>query len=209
MPASAEQPLSSCKNPVRMSGPHPERTLGQRCINLEFCTNYSSGSGWNAVRSRSRVGAGSYAFLVRARFHICGRLHKRKKNLRDCIARSQVLTSVRPLLRPFSCRGPVWEFADRVQITATRSKARCEKLASRSRLSLTVRHTLLSTLLRLRRLLIAGGFKTPRPELDRSLLSPVRPKPCAPSCWQAQRLRASAAYVPASAQARTPMGCRV
>src|SRR5215831_3818432 len=26
MPASAEQPLSSCKNPVRMSGPHPEPT---------------------------------------------------------------------------------------------------------------------------------------------------------------------------------------
>src|SRR5215472_5880532 len=28
------------------------------------------------------------------------------------------------LLRPFSCRGPVWEFADRVQITATRSRRR-------------------------------------------------------------------------------------
>jgi putative CocE/NonD family hydrolase len=39
-----------------------------------------------------------------------------------CIARSQVLTSVRPLLRPMICRGPVWEFADRIQITATRSK---------------------------------------------------------------------------------------
>src|SRR5262250_1299738 len=38
-------------------------------------------------------------------------------------------------------------------------EARCEKLACRSRLSLTVRHTLLSTLLRPRRLLIAGGFK--------------------------------------------------
>src|SRR6516165_6651321 len=55
-------------------------------------------------------------------FHICGRLRERKKNLRDCSARSQVLTSVRPLLRPFSCRGPVWEFADRVQIAATRSR---------------------------------------------------------------------------------------
>src|SRR5262249_16464257 len=88
-------------------------------------------------------------------------------------------------------------------------EARWEKLASRSRLSVTVRHTLLSTLLRLRRLLIAPGFKTPRPELDRSPLSPVRPKPCAPSCWQAQRLQASVAYVPASAQARTPTGCRI
>jgi hypothetical protein len=39
-----------------------------------------------------------------------------------CIARSRVLTSVRPLLRPIICRGPVWEFADRIQITATRSR---------------------------------------------------------------------------------------
>ena len=64
----------------------------------------------------------STLFLARARFHICGRLRERKRNLRDYSARSQVLTSVRPLLRPFSCRGPVWEFADRVQITATRSR---------------------------------------------------------------------------------------
>src|SRR6516165_6226512 len=38
-------------------------------------------------------------------------------------------------------------------------EAQCEKLASRSRLSLTVRHTLLSTLRRLRRLLIAGALR--------------------------------------------------
>jgi hypothetical protein len=57
-------------------------------------------------------------------FHICGRLRERKKNLRGGTARSQVLTSVRPVLRPLSCRGPVWEFADRVQITATRSRRR-------------------------------------------------------------------------------------
>jgi hypothetical protein len=56
------------------------------------------------------------------RFHICGRLHERKRNLQVCIARSQVLTSVRPLMRPIICRGPVWEFADRIQITATRSR---------------------------------------------------------------------------------------
>jgi hypothetical protein len=61
--------------------------------------------------------------FVRVRtFHICGRLRGRKRNLREGIARSRVLTSVRPLMRPFTCRGPVWEFADRVQITATRSR---------------------------------------------------------------------------------------
>lgn len=36
-------------------------------------------------------------------------------------ARSRVLTSVRPLVRPFICRGPVWEFADRSQNTDARS----------------------------------------------------------------------------------------
>jgi len=108
------------------------------------------------------------------------------------------LTSVRPLLRPLSCRGPVWEFADRVQITATRSKRRVKNWLS-DPVSLTVRHIFLSTLLRLRRLLIAGGFKPPRSELDISPPSPVRPKLCMPSCWRKQRSRASVACVPASA----------
>src|SRR5262249_48452900 len=143
----------------------------------------------------------------RTSFHICGRLRERKKNFRDCTARSQVLTSVRPLRRPFSCRGPLWEFADRVQITATRSRRRVKNWLP-DPVSLTVRHTFLSPLLRLRRLLIAGGFKPPRPELDRSHPSPVRPKRCAPSCWREQRSQPSAAFVPASARARTLMGCR-
>ena len=43
-----------------------------------------------------------------------------------CIARSQVLTSVRPLMRPIDGRGPVWEFADRIQITDTRSRRSVE-----------------------------------------------------------------------------------
>src|SRR6516162_10249919 len=141
-------------------------------------------------------------------FHICGRLRERKKNLGDGSARSQVLTSVRPLLRPFICRGPVWEFADRVQITVARSR-RSVKNWFPDPVSLTVRHTFLSTFLRLRRLLIASGFKLPRSELDISPPSPVRPKLYVPSCWREQRSRASEAYVPASAQARTPMGCRV
>src|SRR5262249_35495672 len=88
-------------------------------------------------------------------------------------------------------------------------EAQCEKLASRSRLSLTVRHTFLSTLRRLRRLLLAGGFKLLRTELGRSRLSPVRPKLCVPSCWREQRSRASVAYAPTFAQSRPPIGRRV
>jgi len=37
-------------------------------------------------------------------------------------ARDRVLPCVRPLMRPFTCRGPVWEFADQVHITGARSK---------------------------------------------------------------------------------------
>jgi hypothetical protein len=72
-----------------------------------------------------------------------------RRNLRDCIARSRVLTSVRPLLRPFICRGPVWEFADRIQITVARSRPSVKNWLADSRLSSTVRHTFLPTALRL------------------------------------------------------------
>src|SRR4051794_11986682 len=37
-------------------------------------------------------------------------------------ARRRVLTCVRPLMRRVSCRGPGWEFADRVQIKAAYSR---------------------------------------------------------------------------------------
>ena len=99
-------------------------TTGQR----HRCVRYARVH--DTAEAKERLAAGGAGFLPAGaseegqRFHICGRLPERKKNLRDCIARSQVLTSVRPVLRPFSCRGPVWEFADRVQITPTRSRRR-------------------------------------------------------------------------------------
>ena len=40
------------------------------------------------------------------------------------LARDRVLPCVRPVLRPFTCRGPVWKFADQVHIIGARSK-RC------------------------------------------------------------------------------------
>jgi hypothetical protein len=60
-------------------------------------------------------------------------------------ARSRVLTSVRPLARPFMCRGPVWEFADRIQNSHARLMALIHKLAFRSGLSSTVAPYLPST----------------------------------------------------------------
>jgi hypothetical protein len=50
-------------------------------------------------------------------------------------ARSRVLTCVRPLLQLFTRRGPVWEFAERVQITAACFKHVVANWFSRSRLA--------------------------------------------------------------------------
>jgi hypothetical protein len=47
-------------------------------------------------------------------------------------ARSRVLTCVRPAERPFICRGPVWEFVDRVHFTTARSRRSVKKWFSRS-----------------------------------------------------------------------------
>src|SRR5919107_1213946 len=50
-------------------------------------------------------------------------------------ARCRVLTCVRPLMRRVSCRGPEWEFADRVQIKAAYSRYGVAHWFSRPRLS--------------------------------------------------------------------------
>src|SRR4051812_24701797 len=50
-------------------------------------------------------------------------------------ARRRVLTCVRPLMRRVSCRGPGWEFADRVQIKAAYSRYGVAHWFSRPRLS--------------------------------------------------------------------------
>ena len=54
--------------------------------------------------------------------NICGRPHWSKGNHQNDGRVGWVLTSVRPLVRPFNCRGPVWEFANQVQIRAACSK---------------------------------------------------------------------------------------
>src|SRR4051794_28607359 len=61
------------------------------------------------------------------------------------VARSRVLTSVRPLARPLMCRGPVWEFGDRIQNSHARLRALIHKLAFRSGLSSTIAPSLPST----------------------------------------------------------------
>jgi hypothetical protein len=124
------------------------------------------------------------------------------------VLRSQVLTSVRPLLRPFICRRPVWEFANRVLNHSHALEAQCEKLVSRSRFIHCAPYFPFDPPTS-PRTPDHGRLKLLRSEFDISPPSPVRPKLCVPSCWREQRSRASEAYVPASAEAGSPMGCRV
>lgn len=65
---------------------------------------------------------------------MCGRPRWRKKNLLKSSERGRVLTCVRPLMRRSTCRGPVWEFAERVQFNLARSRRVSMIWFSRSRL---------------------------------------------------------------------------
>lgn len=57
---------------------------------------------------KGRDGDRTNAVLAAAGY-MCGRPLRCKKNLLDGAACDRVLTCVRPLMRPFTCRGPVWE----------------------------------------------------------------------------------------------------
>ena len=65
---------------------------------------------------------------------MCGRPLRSKKNLQDGSARRRVLTCVRPLMRRVTCRGPVWESADRIHFNLARSRRSSMTWFSRSRL---------------------------------------------------------------------------
>jgi hypothetical protein len=65
---------------------------------------------------------------------MCGRPRRCKKNLLKSSERGRVLTCVRPPMRRSTCRGPVWEFAERVQFNLARSRRVSIIWFSRSRL---------------------------------------------------------------------------
>ena len=54
---------------------------------------------------------------IRCELSICGRPFQARENVGVVVARGRMLSSVRPLMRQEDSRRPVWEFADRVQIT--------------------------------------------------------------------------------------------
>ena len=59
-------------------------------------------------------------------------------------ARGRMLSSVRPLMRQDDSRRPVWEFADRVQITQSVLEAQWKALVVPAPSRRLLRHTLLS-----------------------------------------------------------------
>jgi hypothetical protein len=134
---------------------------------------------------------------------ICGRPRGSKGHLQNDRRVGWVLTSVRPLMRPFKCRGPVWEFANQVQIRAACSKHFVANWMP-DPVSRPLRHTFLptaptpSTTSRSR-----PNLTPPRPELCKLHPSTAAPRRSGLSCWPMPLSRASAACAPAFARATT------
>ena len=115
-----------------------------------------------------------------------------------------VLPSVRPLMRPVICRGPVWEFANQVQI-----RAACSRHCVANWLPGSVAPTLAPYSPSDRPytfddLSAASELMPPRPELCRHPPSLRWPRRSAPSCWPVPRSPASAACEPECVQAMIP-----
>jgi hypothetical protein len=65
------------------------------------------------------------------------------ENIGIAVARGRMLSSVRPLMRQENSRRPVWEFADRVQITRSVLEALWKALVVPASSRRLLRHTLL------------------------------------------------------------------
>src|SRR5215510_6810323 len=66
-----------------------------------------------------------------------------RENVGVVVARGRMLSSVRPLMRQEDSRRPVWEFADRVQITQSVLEAQWKALVVPATSRRLLRHTLL------------------------------------------------------------------
>ena len=66
-----------------------------------------------------------------------------RENVGFVVARGRMLSSVRPLMRQEDSRRPVWEFADRVQITQSVLEAQWKALVVPAPSHRLLRHTLL------------------------------------------------------------------
>lgn len=131
---------------------------------------------------------------------MCGRPRWCKRIFRR--ARSVVGADMCPAsVAAVTCRGPVWEFAERVQNNLARSRRVSMIWFSRSRL--VDRGAILSF----------GPSHTFKPSSDiiplppgpyKFPLSPSTPTRCAPSCWPGRRSPAWAACAQASARAKDP-----
>jgi hypothetical protein len=74
-----------------------------------------------------------------------------RENVGIVAARGRMLSSVRPMMRQEDSRRPVWEFADRVQITRSVLEAQWKALVVLVPSRRLLRHTLLSLALTSRR----------------------------------------------------------
>src|SRR5689334_9463200 len=80
---------------------------------------------------------------VRAGFPSVDAPFQARENVGIVAARGRMLSSVRPLMRQDDSRRPVWEFADRVQITRSVLEAQWKALVVPAPSRRLLRHTLL------------------------------------------------------------------
>src|SRR4051812_37358040 len=115
---------------IRMSVGPPRWTWRSMC--LTACWNWDART-MSVSPELAGAGVSAPTPLIRATC-VDAPLGARRIIVRGA-ARRRVLTCVRPLMRRVSCRGPGWEFADRVQIKAAYSWYGVAHWFSRPRLS--------------------------------------------------------------------------
>lgn len=89
---------------------------------LVFIDGPKDGGSTNMARRHGRSARGERLRVGVPHGHVWTPHRMQEESLVQAAARDRVLPCVRPLLRPFDGRGPVWEFEDQVQIIGTRSK---------------------------------------------------------------------------------------
>jgi hypothetical protein len=111
----------------------PEQRSSYRCPLVPFGRDNRFGRGLSAHRG---FGEGQLTICGRPPFYA-------RENVGVVVARGRMLSSVRPVMRQEDSRRPVWEFADRVQITRSVLEAQWKALVVPAPSRRLLRHTLL------------------------------------------------------------------
>lgn len=83
-----------------------------------------------AISSVCKYNRDGLSYLDIKKYNVCGHPGLCKKNLQGLYRRGLVLTSVRPVLRLYTRRWPIWEYADRIHSLQNRILPKAKKLCT-------------------------------------------------------------------------------